>query len=199
MRDPHYLVGIGCMTLVSVVAVPVVVTFRNVPPGSAPQHVMVFLSAWIAATLWYVGAWLLLANRNASSPGAGRLWWTTGCVFALLHVAVAMHAAHGWSHRAAYRHTEEVGGFGWGVYVNYAFVVVWLADVLWQWVFPAAYMQRSRFVGLAVHGFLAFIVFNATIVFARGAASRTVALAGFAAMAWEAVRTRRSERGGTAA
>lgn len=99
-----------------------------------------------------------------------------------------MHAGHGWSHAAAYRHTAEAGGFGAGVYVNYLFAAVWLADAAWMWAAPTAYRHRPRWVGVAVHGFLAFIVFNATVVFGTTPLVRVVSLLFTAALAWQLVR-----------
>lgn len=168
MRHPTAAFWIAFVALVLALSFPVVAVFRDVPPGSAPTHQAVFASAWIATAFWYVAVLLLLANRADHHPGtAARACWTSGSGFAVLHTAVALHAAHGWSHEAAYRHTAAVGGFGWGVYVNYLFVLVWTADAAAMWVTPRLYRQRSRYLTWAVHGFLAFVVFNATVVFGR--------------------------------
>jgi hypothetical protein len=43
---------------------------------------------------------------------------------------------------------------------------VWLADVLWVWVAPTSYLARPRWLHWSIHGFLAFVVFNAAVVFA---------------------------------
>ena len=70
------------------------------------------------------------------------------------------------SHAAAWEHTRQVGGYGDGIFVNYAFALVWLADVVWVWVSPGSYLTRPRWLHWAVHGFLAFVVVNAAVVFA---------------------------------
>jgi hypothetical protein len=114
----------------------------------------------------------------------------------LLHIAVAFHAVHGWSYEEAYRHTAEVGGVGEGVYVNYLFVAVWLADVLWMWVAPDGYRRRPQWISLAVHGFLAFIVLNATVVFGTNPYARSVAVLFFAALVWLLKRKNRGGRSG---
>ena len=55
-----------------------------------------------------------------------------------------------------------------GLYVNYVFTYVWLADVTWWWAAAASYRRRPRWVEWTVHGFMGFIAFNATVVFASG-------------------------------
>ena len=106
----------------------------------------------------------------AARPGSRsrRICWTLGCLFFLAHAAAAFHFYHGWSHAAAYAHTAqrtaEVVGIHWGggLWWNYAFGVVWLADVLWP-------RRHPRWMAIAVHAFLAFMAFNATVVFETGA------------------------------
>lgn len=175
------------------------------PSGTNTHDPAILQSAACAAFAWLLGAVLAISNNR---PGRLEPWpwfrqrrviWSWGCAFVLLHVAVAMHAGHGWSHGAAFRHTEEVGGFGPGVYVNYLFGAVWAGDALWMWAAPNAYRRRPRWVGRAVHGFLAFIVFNATVVFASSPFLRAVAILLSVALAlhiagrWRA--RPRSERG----
>ncbi len=94
-----------------------------------------------------------------------RVTWTLGCVLLLHHIAVAFHAGHDWSHEAAWNHTRQVGGYGDGIYVNYLFTIVWVADVIWMWVAFDSYLTRPRWLHWTIHGFLAFIVFNAAVVF----------------------------------
>ena len=98
-----------------------------------------------------------------------RLAWTLGCLCYLTHVACAFHFYHGWSHADAYRHTAErtAAATGWqsgaGLYLNYAFTALWLADVLCWWR-PTA----RRLWPALVQPFLFFMVFNATVVFGHG-------------------------------
>lgn len=131
---------------------------------------------WAArvAVALYLGALLAGARPRArsSSPGprpflADLLWTAAGITF-VLHVGLAFHFLHHWSHESAFRHTAErtdqamgvaVGG---GIYVNYVFLLWWLADLLLLWVAPA---WRTRPYRIALHAFFAFIMFNATVVF----------------------------------
>jgi len=81
---------------------------------------------------------------------------------------------HHWSHQEAYldtaRQTAEIFYIDWGggIYFNYLFSVIWLADVVWLWMDTAGYNKRPRWISAAIHSFMAFMFFNATIVFAAG-------------------------------
>jgi hypothetical protein len=130
------------------------------------------LTRWtvrLAMTLYV----LSLAVRGRSQPWS-RFAWTVGCGLYLLHVACAFEYYHNWSHAEAYastaRQTAAAVGLDWGggLYANYAFTLVWLADVCWWWLDGASYLARPRLVTWVVHGFIGFMAFNATVVFARG-------------------------------
>ncbi len=119
--------------------------------GSAAITVGWMLLAWCAMLLGFVAL--------------ARLLWSLGWLMLLVHLLLAFGMAHGWSHSAAVEHVREVGGSGAGIAVNYLFTVVWLADVIWWWVNPTGYANRRRWIGWAIHGFLLFVVVNATVVF----------------------------------
>jgi hypothetical protein len=110
-----------------------------------------------------------LATRGFS-PRWSRVAWTAGCGFYLAHFICAFTYFFHWSHAEAYaftaRTTAEVVGLDWGggLYINYVFTLVWLADVCWWWTDR----PRPRWIGWAVHLFMGFIAFNATVVFATG-------------------------------
>ena len=90
-------------------------------------------------------------------------------MFHVAHSAAAFHVYHGWSQAAAYRDTArqtlEVIGVDWGggLYFNYAFTAAWAADVL-----SKRRLTTSRW-RIPLHAFFAFMWFNATVVFGRGA------------------------------
>ena len=100
-----------------------------------------------------------------------RRLWTAGAALYLLHVAAAFQFFHDWSHadarRFTARQTEDVTGLDWGggLYVNYAFTAVWLADVLAWWRIGLEYPRRCRRVYWVTQVIFAFMVFNATVVF----------------------------------
>ena len=106
-----------------------------------------------ALTLWiiriaiavYLSGFLVRLRGSWEGRIGGRLSlfsWQTAAVLNLLHVLMAMHVFHHWSHTAATQHvveeTNRVTGFesGVGIYVNYVFTCWWLAD--------AFLMQRRR-------------------------------------------------------
>ena len=114
---------------------------------------------------------LLEAPEWLAAAGRGRLtrWcWTLAWLTYLVHLFMAFHHVHHWSHGAAVNHTQEVSGFGLGIWFSHLFTLVWTADVLFWWLRPARYATRSPWVDWTVHGFMAFIVFNATVVFETG-------------------------------
>jgi hypothetical protein len=111
------------------------------------------------------------ANGRRTRLAWARAEWTAGCCVFVVHVACAFHFYHHWSHTAAYaataQRTAELMGLEWGggLYANYAFTLVWLADTAWWWRGLDPYEARPGPVKWAVHGFLAFMALNGTLVF----------------------------------
>jgi hypothetical protein len=127
------------------------------------------------ALLYYALAASLMLLLHASdwdtSTPRGRLarcLWTLAWAAYLVHVAVALAVYHHGSHAEAVEHTRRRSGFGEGIYVSHLFTLLWSADVLAWWMWPSAYARRPAWVGRLLHGFLFFIVFNATVVFETG-------------------------------
>jgi hypothetical protein len=103
---------------------------------------------------------------------AGRIvrWcWTFANVYFLAHVASAFQFYHHWSHRDAFERTRAISGFGEGLYVSYLFTLVWTADAAWWWLAPQHYARRPKWIGRTLHAFMAFIIFNGTVMFESGA------------------------------
>lgn len=138
-----------------------------------------FLTHWSArgAAICYVAAVLLqIMPRPAQSSlhSAARLAWSLGALLICLHVAFAMHFTYHWNHAQMVaettRQTREFAGINWsgGAYVNYAFMLVWAGDALWWWLAgDRQYRNRPRWISIIVQAFLAFIAFNAVVVFAK--------------------------------
>ncbi|MFG0335706.1 MAG: hypothetical protein ACF8TS_20290 [Maioricimonas sp. JB049] len=139
-------------------------------PGSA-GNLLVAWTARLAIAAWGLRLLHDVARPRRPVPRAICLIWTTGSLLNLLHVLVAFHHVHAWDARAAWDHvarqTAEVTGWHWGggLYINYAFTLLWLADVAGTWL---AYRRQrvlpAWYVG-SLHAVFAFMVLNATVVF----------------------------------
>jgi hypothetical protein len=142
-------------------------------------------TVWLAVAAYFAANAFVLAGRDWR---AARVLWTVGCAACLAHIGVAMHFYHQWSHAAAFvdtaRQTREAVGFAWGggVYFNYVFALLWLVDATWWWLSAASRTAWPAWLSWGLHGYLAFIIFNATVVFESGPV-RLASLAGFAALA----------------
>ena len=130
------------------------------------------------------GSFLFYVIALVIQPKFARALWTAACLMMLIHVTLAFHSFHHWSHRAAYedtaRQTAQLTGMQWGggVYANYTLLLVWFADVIWWWRGLTAYGSRSKIITRFIQGFLAFMWFNATVVFGHGW-TRWLGVAGF--------------------
>jgi hypothetical protein len=137
------------------------------------------MGQWL--TLWTVRASMLLYGATLllmciARERFARAAWTAGCALLWVHVALAFHYTHHWSHadavRETARQTYEMTGWrsGAGVYLNYLAMIVWAADAGYWWrVGDQRYRRRGWLPAIAVHVFLLFMAFNAMVVFARGA------------------------------
>jgi len=128
---------------------------------------------WISIAAYTIGCVVFATARSADRWT--RLAWTIGCAALLTHFICAFQFYHSWSHQAAYietaRQTAEVVKINWGggLFINYAVAILWLTDVAWWWFAGlSSYRRRSWLITLLWHGFLLFIIFNATVVFKDG-------------------------------
>ena len=123
----------------------------------------VFLSIAAAVVCW-----------SLSEARASRTLWAAGALLTLIHSVAAFGIFYGWSHETARRVTTEQTAaltgleFSGGIYINYAFIVVWLADAAWWCLSPRSYAARPQAISLLVRGFIFFIIFNGAVVFADG-------------------------------
>lgn len=155
------------------------------------EFIFVRVSIWIACGLWFLGAWYRVVSSSRENASAERVYrwaWFWAGAFTWAHVFASYGLVHGWSHSAVLKQTGDdsyaVVGFRvpWGVYVNFLFAGILSGYSGWMiW-------NRRRATGLDgfVYFFLAFIVFNALVVFKTGAI-RWIGLASFgsvAAMYW---------------
>lgn len=124
---------------------------------------------------WYTAALLLMMRlgtadwRAATTLGKIARWcWTWGIASFLVHLAMAFHYYHHWSHAHAFEHTRQIAGTGEGIYVSYLFTWLWIGDAAWWWIQPERYAARAAWIGRALHTFMLFIVFNGMVVFENG-------------------------------
>jgi|GEM_PF-1371530 len=149
------------------------------------RHPAIIDSAYFAFALWAGSVLLQLQTPRGEWAGRGsafrvaRAAWVAGCAVFLVHLGLAFHLAHGWSHANAYEHVERSSGFGPGLFVSYFFAAVWIGDAAIWLIDPSNYARRPVGLAVAVHGFLTFITFNATVVFGQSPL-RWVAAAAFA-------------------
>ncbi|MGV3757451.1 MAG: hypothetical protein ACO1QS_18890 [Verrucomicrobiota bacterium] len=129
----------------------------------------IIATAWLTG-LGYVLAVCLRLRQGRWTPWAARCWFFGACMM-LIHVLAAFHFRHQWSHAAAVidtaRQTKELIGWEWGggVWLNYLLVLIWLGDALWLTLAESNYVIRAKWLSVAVQGYLAFMWFNATVVF----------------------------------
>lgn len=166
-----------------VLAVVLLIAVSLLDPTPRVDHPAVVHSARLAVIFWGLATALLLLGVPA------RQEWLCAWLMFVVHVAASFHFAHDWSHAAAFRHTAAAAGVGEGLFVNYIFTLLWGADAIWLAASPDTYAHRPWWVGWVVHGFLAFIVFNATIVFGT-ATSRVLGVLVFAGLGIAVFRAR---------
>jgi hypothetical protein len=143
----------------------------------------------VATAAWAIGEALM--RRSSRLDRFARGIWTLGVALAVVHIVLAFQLVYQWDHEAAVAATVQQSadrfGLGWrgGIYVNYVFVIIWLADVGSWWIAPASH--RARPLSIERARFVAFLLMfvNGAIVFASGAGrlvgciSVGIALAGY--------------------
>ena len=164
--DLAFMLG-GTALLAAVVGLS---TLLAADRGDALTRNTVRLSlAWYAAALCVMMR--LQATDWAAMTALGRAarWcWTWGIVVFLVHLAMAFHYFHDWSHAHAFETTRQASGVGEGIFVSYVFTLWWAFDAAAWWLAPAWYARRPIWIGRTLHLFMLFIVFNGMVVFESG-------------------------------
>ena len=124
--------------------------------------------------LLYIARYVIVfvSRRQRPVDRTRECWgWTIAWCCYCAHVLLAFHFVHDWSHYVAWQHTADetarVTGIrrGDGVWVNYAFTLAWLADVIRIWAYRTRPQAAASKLSFAFQAAFAFIVFNATVVF----------------------------------
>ena len=127
-----------------------------------------YATIWTSLGLFVAGEF---GKRSARWP-----WLISafGAVLLAMHIGLAMSLVHNWSHAstvaATAAQTEAIYGLKWGggVFVNYLFLGVWIAElVAWRRT-PAKYSGRSGAITWTVRAFFFVVIANGAIVFAAG-------------------------------
>ena len=180
---------------VALLAIAWGITEARLDPKPNLRHPAIIDSAYFAFALWAGSVLLQLQTpRGEWLPGGStfrvaRAAWVAGCAVFLVHLGLAFHLAHGWSHANAFEHVERSSGFGPGIFVSYLFTLVWVVDAAIWMLTPAHYARRPMGLAVGLHGFMAFITFNATIVFGQSPL-RWVAAVVFALLAGQWLKDR---------
>ncbi|MEM9940392.1 MAG: hypothetical protein AAF939_02305 [Planctomycetota bacterium] len=147
------------------------------------------LSVWSIriSLLWMFATLAILIFRRMSHPTwseLARSSWLLGSFFSFLHASLTMGFYHRFDHNLAWEHTanqtQRMMGVsvGVGIYFNYLFVIIWMADALWWVGSPNSYLKRSKILNRIVYGYLLFIAVNGAIVFETGP-TRWASIVGF--------------------
>ncbi|MGK0188228.1 MAG: hypothetical protein ACI9R3_004020 [Verrucomicrobiales bacterium] len=139
-------------------------------------ELIVRTTIWLALVLYAAAEIGRLRWRNDCSAGylLALSLSTSGCVLYLIHVLAAFGVFHSWSHGDAYQftaeQTEQLVGWRWGggLFVNYLFTTVWLAELIAGWIAPQVYRTRAAWIDLSIRIFFAFMIANGAVVFVVG-------------------------------
>lgn len=128
-----------------------------------------------------------------------RWLWTFGTTLYVIHVCLAFHFSHNWSHDAAVKHTAQITEkftgwyFGGGIWLNHLFTLICVVETAWMWIAANKYWSRGVAISCLIYGYLLFIAVNASVIFVSGparwvAATALLLLAAFAVV--KVIRTR---------
>lgn len=132
---------------------------------------LISLTAFISFAA-YIGACAKFQNKpqHSSFFSASNLWML-GFITFVVHFISAFHYKYEWSHAKALevtaKQTFQITGMetGIGLYFNYFFTLTWLSDLLWLKLANQSYENRPQWLSHTIHGFIAFMWFNATVIF----------------------------------
>ncbi|MXY24423.1 MAG: hypothetical protein F4Y45_07860 [Acidobacteria bacterium] len=133
-----------------------------------PAAPAVVLTIWTALVLYVAGEY----GRTRRVPATwARPIWLLGALVYLAHVAAAFGIHHGWSHVDAYDYTaartEAFLSLAWGggLWANYAFTTIWVAEGAWWQFWPLHHARRSAVWTTAIRCIFFFMIANGAVVF----------------------------------
>lgn len=151
-------------------------------------------TAWLAVFL-FLAALLFKPALGVQHPRErrARRLWTAGCAVYLIHFLLGFQGYYDFSHEAAEvvmaQTTYDIANVRWGgaIYANYLFTALWLADVLWWQIKPAAYAARPAWLNRAILVFLCLPTLCGAVLFTPNPL-RWLALAAFLLVAAQAAK-----------
>lgn len=131
------------------------------------MNALVYWMVWLSLAAFAVGE-LAKSRRYAGAWSISAI----GAILLTVHIVLAMAVRHGWSQASALeataRQTNDMFGLNWGggVYVNYLFALVWIAELfVWrQW--PEGYASRPGWMKWSLRAFYFVIIASAAVIFA---------------------------------
>lgn len=128
---------------------------------------LIRLTIWLAVAAWLLRVFIEASGRSFAMRDRVIRWsWLIGALACMAHVVAAMGFGHCWSLANAMRHTametRRVIGVELpaSVFVNFAFVVLWLADSVREFR-----SLEIRPLGAVRHGIWLVMMLNGTVVF----------------------------------
>lgn len=144
----------------------------------------------LSLCFYFLAQLLTIQNRNYAIPtrsehvGLAGWLWIWGMLAYVSHVYFAFNYSYSWSHQLAVESTKRQSGFGNGIFVSYAFTLLWMIDATWLWLSPRSYSVRSETLSTAIQVVMLFVTFNGAVVFASGA-TRWFSATAFGLLAWQ--------------
>jgi hypothetical protein len=155
------------------------------------------VTASLYATIWTALVLFAAAEtgRSRFADQFGPARWArpalgAGALLLVLHVLIALHLRYGWDHELAVRETARqaatVYGFEWrgNIFVSYAFVLLWCAEVVWWRSRPPEDTAAARVLFWAWRGFFFVVIANGAVVFAMSPIARVAGGLLVAALVW---------------
>ena len=127
-------------------------------------------SIWLALALFAAGQ---VSRRSLGAQNdSASVWFSAlGLLAFASHVILAFEFHYDWNHATALAktaaQTEALTGVssGNGLYLNYLFGLVWLAEVCGWTNSTARHTNRTNWIERAVRGFFLFMIVNGAVVF----------------------------------
>jgi hypothetical protein len=138
--------------------------------------IALYSTIWLALVALLLGE---LGRRRNRQTGVTIRWAIVasaiGVGLGVIHTLIALGVVYNWDHTRAAAVTAEraaaIYGVAWplSLYVNYAFLVWWLADTIWWWRATSSFLTRSPFIEWAWRLTAFTMVVNGAVIFASPA------------------------------